>query len=249
MSFQSLPHLLNAVTHQENWRGRQQFQQLVACWLEVVGSVVSAQTRPIAIQRQVLQVATSSSVWAQNLAFERHRILDKLNARLQLNLTDIRFSSAQWQSDFYRNGVENSSETVILWREHPSRVSQPPSARLAASLPIARDPQTAFRNWARTVRAQSHHLPLCPTCHSPTPEGELRRWSVCGLCAAQQFGQQFGYQQFGHQQFGHQQFRPTEQHQSDKTGQHPGDTDNKNGSVPASDHASVIPKTSPAPSP
>jgi predicted nucleic acid-binding Zn ribbon protein len=163
---------------------------LVGCWFEVVGAVVAAQTRPIAIQRQVLQVATSSSVWAQNLAFERHRILDKLNTRLALNLTDIRFSSAQWQSDFYRNGVENSSETVILWREHPSRVSPPASARLAASLPIARDPQTAFRNWARTVRAQSQHLPLCPKCHSPTPEGELRRWSVCCLCAAQQFSQQ-----------------------------------------------------------
>jgi predicted nucleic acid-binding Zn ribbon protein len=191
MSFQSLPHLLNAVTHQENWRGRQQFQQLVACWFEVVGAVVAAQTRPVGIQRKVLQVATSSSVWAQNLAFERHRILDKLNTRLELGLTDIRFSSAQWQSDFYRNGVENSSETVILWREHPSRVSHSPSV-LATSLPIARDPQTAFRNWARTVRAQTQHLPLCPSCHCPTPEGELRRWAVCGLCAAQQFGQSLG---------------------------------------------------------
>lgn len=190
MSFQSLPQLLNAVTHQENWRGRQQFQQLVACWFEVVGSVVAAQTRPLAIQRKVLQVATSSSVWSQNLAFERHRILDKLNARLSLDLTDIRFSPAQWQSDFYRNQVENFSETVILWREHPCRVSLRSTQSVPPiSQPIARDPQTAFRNWARTVRAQSQHLPLCPACHSPTPEGELTRWSVCALCAAQQFGQ------------------------------------------------------------
>lgn len=187
MSFQSLPQLLNTVTNQENWRERQQFQQLVICWFEIVGAAVAAQTRPIAIQRQVLQVATSSSAWAQNLAFERHRILDKLNLRLGQNFTDIRFSAAHWQSDFQRNGVENSSETVILWREHPSRVA--PVRLPRVSPPPIRDPQAAFLNWARTVRAQSQHLPLCPCCHSPTPDGELARWSICALCAAQQFGQ------------------------------------------------------------
>jgi predicted nucleic acid-binding Zn ribbon protein len=189
MSFNSLPQLLNRISNQESWRGRKQFQQLLACWFDVVGTVVAAQTRPIVIQRHVLQVATSSSVWAQNLAFERHRILEKLNARLELGLTDIRFSTANWQADTrHNNRVENFSETVILWREHPSRVTSQ-LGRLPGQ-PQSRDPQTAFLNWARAVRAQSQHLPLCPSCHSPTPEGELIRWSVCALCAAQQFGGQ-----------------------------------------------------------
>lgn len=189
MSFQSLPQLLNSISGQESWRERQQFQLLLACWAEVVGPSVAAQTRPIALQRRVLQVATSSAVWAQNLAFERHRILDKLNARLPLNLTDIRFSSGHWRAEFRRDGVENSAETVILWREHPSRVTEVSRPR-SFKPPIARDPQTAFRNWAKTVRLQSQHLPLCPVCHAPTPEGELIRWSVCSLCAAQQFGKE-----------------------------------------------------------
>lgn len=189
MSFQSLPQLLNSMSSQESWRGRRQFQQLCNCWFEIVGAVVAAQTRPTGIQRHVLQVATSSSVWAQNLAFERHRILEKLNDRLGLGLTDIRFSTAHWQSEFDRTGVENASEAAILWREHPSRLM---GGIRSPRQPTASDPQTAFRNWARAVRAQSQHLPLCPTCHSPTPEGELIRWSVCSLCAAQQFGQKLG---------------------------------------------------------
>lgn len=186
MSFKSLPQLLNSMSNQESWRGRRQFQQLCNCWFEVVGAVVAAQTRPTGIQRQVLQVATSSSAWAQNLAFERHRILAKLNDRLKLDLTDIRFSTAHWQSEFNRTRVENASEAVILWREHPSRLV---GGIRSPRQPTPRDPQTAFRNWARAVRAQSQHLPLCPACHCPTPEGELIRWSVCSLCAAQQFGQ------------------------------------------------------------
>lgn len=174
------------MSQQESWQSHRQFQQLVTRWTEIVGVAVAAQTRPVAIQRQVLQVAASSSVWAQNLAFERQRILAKLNTHLELNLTDIRFSTAHWQSEFYRDGVKNSSETVILWREHPSRI---PITRLPQQ-PIARDPQTAFRNWARAIRLQSQSLPLCPHCHSPTPEGELNRWSICALCAAQQFREQ-----------------------------------------------------------
>lgn len=196
MSFQSLPQLLNALSDQESWRERQQFQQLLACWFDVVGATVAAQTRPVAIQRRVLQVAASSSVWAQNLAFERHRILEKLNARLPLGLTDIRFSTAHWRTNFDQNGVENFSETVILWREHPSRTTVVRVPRIVQ--PIARDPQTAFRNWAKMVRTQSQHLPLCPVCRCPTPEGELIRWSVCSHCMAQNSMAQSSAQQFRH---------------------------------------------------
>jgi predicted nucleic acid-binding Zn ribbon protein len=181
MSFDSLNHVLGSLENQERWQGRRQFQQLLACWTEVVGAIVAAQTRPLSMQRKVLQVATSSSAWAQNLAFERHLILAKLNDRLSLGLTDIRFSTAQWQSVSLSSTA--SSETLALWKSHPSRleVAPPPSA----AVPI-NDPQTAFRNWARIVRGQSQHLPLCPVCHCPTPEGELIRWAVCSLCAAKE---------------------------------------------------------------
>jgi predicted nucleic acid-binding Zn ribbon protein len=193
MSFQSLPQLLNSISSQESWRGRRQFQALVASWPEIVGAAVAAQTYPISIQRRVLQVAASNSAWAQNLAFERQHILEKLNARLALDLTDIRFSTGSWRGATSRTsgqisgqiGVENFSEAAILWREHPSRIAY----RVRGMTPkLARDPQTAFRDWARAMRVQSQHLPLCPSCGCPCPDGELKRWSVCSLCAAKQFG-------------------------------------------------------------
>jgi predicted nucleic acid-binding Zn ribbon protein len=182
----SLQQVLGGIHHQESWKGRRQFQQLLGCWTDVVGMTVAGQTRPIAIQRKVLQVATSSSVWAQNLTFERHRILEKLNDRLGLGLVDIRFSTAQWHTSPLPS--QAGSESANVWRNHPSRVSEasPPMPQTRST---ALDPQTAFRNWARLVRSRAQHLPLCPNCQCPTPEGELKRWSVCALCAAQGFGQ------------------------------------------------------------
>lgn len=192
MPFKSLHQVIGTLEDQENWKKRQQFRQLVACWAEVVGSAVAMQTRPLYVQRQVLQVATSSAAWAQNLAFERQRILEKLNARLPYQLSDIRFSTAQWQSE--QNRSPNASELAILWQNHPSQVSNrisnqspdplPVASPSKSSSPIAQDPQTAFRNWAKVMRDRSRNLPTCPNCHCPTPPGELQRWSVCAICAA-----------------------------------------------------------------
>lgn len=180
MSFQSLQQVLGVLEKHDSWKKRQQFRQLVVCWAEVVGNAVAAQTRPLYIQRQVLQVATSSSAWAQNLAFERCRILEKLNAQLPYSISDIRFSTGQWQSS--EKNETKSAESSILWQGHPSQISIAPQRRPPAPLPP--NPQTAFQHWSSQVRDRSRHLPPCPVCHSPTPPGELQRWSICALCAA-----------------------------------------------------------------
>lgn len=191
---QSLGQILGGLEGQDNWKGRQQLQQVLSRWPSVVGEAVAAQTRPTGIQRRVLLVAASSSAWAQNLGFERVRILEKLNALTTFNLTDIRFSTAQWRSE-YSLIAANISESAILWRDHPSRVTNlplPPGASLplppSKVTPVAPDSQSAFRNWARVMRSRAQHLPLCPVCQCPATPGELSRWQVCSLCAAQQFG-------------------------------------------------------------
>lgn len=190
MAFESLHRVLGSFENQGGWQERRQFKRLLAYWSELVGPAVASQTKPIAIQRGVLKVATSSPAWAQNLIFERQRILEKLNAHLKIELTDIRFSTAQW----YGSRQENSSDGVTgpgtnLWQEHPSYVSD--ASNLNSSLrsepAVPSDPQTAFRAWSNLVQQRSRHLPDCPRCHCPTPPGELQRWSVCALCAAQQW--------------------------------------------------------------
>lgn len=177
MSFRSVHHILGSLEKQDSWLARQQLQRLLAVWAEVVGSAVAAQTRPLFIQRQVLQVATSNSAWAQNLAFERRRILEKLNGWLPLDLTDIRFSTAQWRS----SGNLLIDASASLWQQHPSRV-QPVSTDRSPLVAQAPTPEGAFRGWSADIKQRSQHLPLCPACHCPTPAGELERWAVCALC-------------------------------------------------------------------
>jgi len=185
---QSLSQILGGLEGQDNWKGRQQLQQVLARWPVVVGEAVAAQTRPTGIQRRVLLVAASSSAWAQNLGFERIRILEKLNALTTFNLTDIKFSTGQWRSE-YSLIAANISESAILWRDHPSRLANLPLPP-GNAVPLAPDSQSAFRNWARVMRSRAQNLPLCPACQCPAPPGELSRWQVCSLCAAQRFGRE-----------------------------------------------------------
>ncbi|MEO1147284.1 MAG: DciA family protein [Cyanobacteria bacterium J06638_22] len=178
MTMRSLQQVLGVIEHQPNWQQRQHFQRLQVCWMEVVGTVVAAQTRPIALQRRVLQVATSSSAWAQNLMFERQRILEKLNAQLPFKISDIRFSTARWGDT---SADLATSETTELWERHPSRmVPLSQRDRLPPASPAT--PDDAFQHWTEQIKARSHHLPACPLCHCPTPKGELERWGMCSHC-------------------------------------------------------------------
>ncbi|MBE9179919.1 DUF721 domain-containing protein [Oculatella sp. LEGE 06141] len=185
MVLQSLQHALGFLEHHDSWKARRRFQKLLLQWAEVVGSAVATQAQPLYIQRRVLYVATSSAAWSQTLMFERQRILAKLNASLSASdsLTDIRFSTAQWQCD---RPAAGAMETEHLWYQHPSRLPKP-AAGQPLSRPESNDPQTAFQGWAKAVQAQTKNLPLCPQCQCPTPEGELKRWSVCSLCVPKQW--------------------------------------------------------------
>jgi predicted nucleic acid-binding Zn ribbon protein len=155
------------------WQQQREFGKLQQAWADIVGPVVAAQAQPIQItSQQVLLVATSSAVWAQNLAFERQHILTKLNALLKIPLTDIRFSTSQWRSR------RPNSKQARTWT--PKSLSTAPSQ---VQLQASTDHQDIFKRWSDRVKAQAEHHPLCPQCHCATPPAELQRWSVCCLCA------------------------------------------------------------------
>lgn len=177
----SLNHILGTVENQPQWQGPQEFQRLLKVWAKVVGPAVANQTRPCSIYRDVLYVATSSSVWVQELQFKRRFLLKKINACLSIPVTDIRFSTAGWQNEPNATFGENAA---TLWQEHPSRV-----AETAAPSPenLPQDTESVFQNWAKLMVARSLDLPLCPECQCPTPPGELARWNVCGLCAVKKW--------------------------------------------------------------
>ncbi len=179
MSFQSLHHVLGIVEPQYQSIERQQLQQILDVWAVVVGEKIAAQTRPIALQRSVLQVATASPVWTQTLVFERPAILKKICDRTHISISDIRFSTAQW----HRAEIQSiDPPDVDLWQSHPSRL---PESTTETQLILISDPQTAFKQWATRIQQRSQNLPICPECGCGTPPGELDRWLICALCVSQ----------------------------------------------------------------
>lgn len=188
MTFQSLQHVLGALDQQSSWRSHRQIQQVLAAWPELVGPAVAAQTRPWALRAGVLQVGVSSSPWVQTLMFERLRILEKLNARLPYAITDIRFSTTWWHRRSLDSEATLQTESARVWREHPSRLDTPVGDRRPKSAaPQPADPNAAFQTWASQVRSRMAQMPLCPVCQCPTPQGEIERWSRCGLCAVKRW--------------------------------------------------------------
>ena len=188
MSFNSLARLLEAIEKQPGWETYSQYRRLLGCWSEVVGEKVAPQTRPLYIARQVLWVATSSSVLAQELSLQRYSLQKKLNAHLPQPLADIRFSSAKWHSQTTTRASAFSNSSSSDEQEHPSQLET--AADLSSlNLTEESDPQAAFQRWAEIIRRRSRALPPCPQCQAPTPPGELQRWQVCACCAAKQWAQ------------------------------------------------------------
>ncbi|AKG22823.1 DUF721 domain-containing protein [Calothrix sp. 336/3] len=183
MSLKSVTNILDVLQIQTQYQ-EQPVQILLRHWAEIVGKVIASHAKPLSIQRDVLKVATSSAAWAQNLTFERQKLLVKINAVLPTPLLDIRFSTNGWQiaKAIANPPTDNSPQ------QHPSylhrQINQRPSLtnkHKTASL--------AFSDWAQTIKGRSQGLPHCPQCQCPTPSGELQRWGVCSLCAGKKFSQ------------------------------------------------------------
>jgi predicted nucleic acid-binding Zn ribbon protein len=191
MSFQSLSHVLGGLQTQYKCQAPSEIQVLMECWVLVVGPVVAEQTQPISMYRGVLKVATASAAWAQNLVFERQRLMDKLNQALPFEITDIRFSTAHWGQKPAIASFPGDAQQVALWNGHPSRVSSSSSrsspAQLSPQDSTRLDSATAFQRWAQQIQLRDRQHPLCPECRCPTPPGELERWQQCALCVAQRW--------------------------------------------------------------
>ncbi|MDX2232705.1 MAG: DciA family protein [Leptolyngbyaceae cyanobacterium bins.349] len=190
MTFNSLQTVLGGLQNQYQRREQHQLQHILDCWLEVVGPVVAAQTRPLNVYRGVLKVATSSAAWAQNLVFERQRILEKLTVVSAVQITDIRFSPGQWHTTKLPPAVPGEQYQQELWQAHPSRLrhGQPVAQSVSINPPDPeKDALLAFQQWAAKMKARSRQLPLCPECKCPTPIGELQRWQVCAICITKQW--------------------------------------------------------------
>lgn len=178
MALERLGGLIKGLENQDSWQAQRQFRLVVLHWPKAVGFAVARQTRPVSIQRATLYVATSTAAWAQTLAYERLNILKKLNRHQRQPLKNIRFSTAQWRQP------SKPLQPPLISKQHPSYVA----AMSEVVLPLAPLPQTpseAFDQWAAKVRQMQTTQAMCSRCRCHCPAGELERWGVCSLCAAQ----------------------------------------------------------------
>lgn len=194
MPLDALGQVIKQLESQPQWHSRRQFRRVLDCWAQVVGPSVAAQTQPVRIDQGVLFVAVANPTWGQTLTFERLRILDKLSGQVEPVLKDIRFSTGDWfrRSASQRSanglGTAEQPEVSALIQAHPSYLSPVPVVESLTQPEHARSnpPQTAleaFRRWAQQSQQETRHRPCCPQCSCPCPGGELKRWSVCSLCA------------------------------------------------------------------
>ena len=188
MSFNSISKLLEALEKPPGWEQQRQYRRLVQLWQGIVGEKIVPHTRPLYISRQVLWVATSSSVIAQELSLKRYSLLKKLNDRLSDPLVDVRFSPARWHDRNTRK-ADGLNLCASNEREHPSQWAIDEELSSSKHLPEGNDPKTAFARWAKFIQDRSHSLSVCPVCQSPTPKGELQRWDMCAYCVSNQWAQ------------------------------------------------------------
>ena len=189
---QNLNGVLQQFSDRPLWQKSPEFQRILGQWPTIVGGSLALHTRPHRLDRQVLKVATSSVVWAQNLQFERHRLLIKIQEQLQIHLKDIQFSTAFWHlpAPVAQNFASHQEQEI--WQAHPSRVEPRVLPDRAAAQPLSnaasdRSVKEQFQRWAKACQARDQGLPRCPRCQSPTPAGELQRWHLCSFCVSQKW--------------------------------------------------------------
>lgn len=178
----ALVTLMQRLEQQPRWRPQHQFRQVLDCWPEVVGAAVAQQTLPLRIQQGTLYVAVASPPWAQTLQFEQLRILAKLNEQLRDPLQAVRFSTRDWFGQPKRREMVSPPDVSVL-QEHPSFMPRLPAPQPQENADI-KTPLGAFQHWADWHQQAARQQQTCPQCGCPCPPGELKRWSVCGICAA-----------------------------------------------------------------
>ncbi|MBF2099203.1 MAG: DUF721 domain-containing protein [Gloeomargaritaceae cyanobacterium C42_A2020_066] len=152
---QTLHGILRHLAAEPAWQRWLEWQEVLKAWPEAAGRERQHHAQPLYVQRGVLHLGTTNAVWAQQLAFERLELLERLNQHLSFTLKDLRFRPA-----------------LSPDQQLPSRRVSPVKGRAPEQPGIPKLPCP-------------HRAPLatpCPRCQAPTPLEELDLWRVCALC-------------------------------------------------------------------
>jgi predicted nucleic acid-binding Zn ribbon protein len=178
MFLNPLERILDRFIQQPEWQKYREYIQIIECWQQVVDRQVFQNAKPLYQEREILYVATSSAVWAQELALQRYSLVKKLNSRLNFTIKDIRFSPASWHQKSKQEIVEIPLQEVSKQKSQTETESNI-------------DANMAIESWLNNIPQKSPNLVNCPQCQSLTPQAELTRWQVCRYCIAQKWHHEY----------------------------------------------------------
>ncbi len=188
----SLDRILKRLVNQPEWDQYRAYLQINQYWQQVVNKKASENTRPLGLERGILQVATSSAVWAQEMTLQRYSLVKKLNKRFEFTLKDIRFSPARWQQVQQRSLKHQTlSEFPLQEINLQKLIVQKQKEQEQQEEATPPNLQSTMSNWLKTVQKSAQDLTACPQCQTLTPPDELARWQVCRYCIAQKWHSEY----------------------------------------------------------
>ena len=191
----SLKNILHQLSQQPEWEQYKQYCEVIECWQKIINQKVAQNTKPKSISRQVLWIATSSSVWAQELSLQRYGFLKKLNSQLSFTLTDIKFSPARWTELSPTTPSQTKNDIANGQKLSLSSENRLNNAKKLENSQKIDEPKIALKRWLERIKtkAESPTQPylLCPQCSSLTPISELERWQVCSHCIAKKWSLEY----------------------------------------------------------
>jgi hypothetical protein len=145
-----LGSLLASALHQKNWQRRLRLHQVFLFWDEVVGGEIARHAQPRVIRGGVLWLAVSDSIWMQQLQFERHQLLELLNARLSEGEGPARSAGAAEGAPLCLTDLKFQLDPSLRRRKKEGRPAKPVGqaidhdrfAQFSESLNSIADPET-----------------------------------------------------------------------------------------------------------
>ena len=101
----------------KSWSDLDTILSLSSQWINIVGTDLAKECRPLKIENNVLTIVANNPQWRQALLYNKHKLKESI-IRLGINVKNIRIIQ-NYQDNKYEN---NFIDTKKIWDNHPSRV-------------------------------------------------------------------------------------------------------------------------------
>lgn len=187
----SMHNILSAALNNLGIKKKFNAQSVIVHWRQIAGEEIAARSHPVKIERGVMLLAVSNSVWCHHLMMLKESIVSKVNEFIGEKLiSDIRF-----QAGYFKN-CQNEGNSIAdeenIKKQLSVSLSQQEFAETYSMVNTVRDEN--LREKLRKLKQKdlvlkklrsSHEWHKCATCSVLCPPGQ-KYCTVCGIARKQQ---------------------------------------------------------------